>query len=96
MIPLWKDFGLRNYVRTTLHRGSTHDTLVCLLPYDAQIMPWMEIASRLGGDTIQMMTDTYIIKGEYSIRGEYVTRKGNQQYENMGWISGNTVYYFVQ
>lgn len=95
VIPLWKDFGLRNYVRTTLHRGSTHDTLVCLLPYDAQIMPWMEIASRLGGDTIQMMTDTYIIKGEYSIRGEYVTRKGNQQYENMGWISGNTVYYIV-
>ena len=42
-----------------------------------------------------MLTDTYIINGEYSVRGEYVTRKGNQQYESMGWISGNTVYYIV-
>ena len=43
IIPLWKDFGLKNYVSQTVHSGTINDTLVCQLPYNAQIMPYMEL-----------------------------------------------------
>lgn len=94
IIPMWKDFGLQDYVSTDLRRGEIMDTLVCRLPYDAQVMPWLK-AEAPSGLHVQMFTDTYIIgkARELSVRAEYVTADGVQMYENKSWMSGNVVYY---
>lgn len=94
VIPQWKDFGLRNYVATKLHAGKNMDTLVCRLPYDAQVMPWFKVEAS-SDSRIQIFTDTYTIGKdiEHSVRAEYVTCEGVQSYENKGWMSGNIVYY---
>lgn len=37
-IPLWKDFGLKNYVKSY----KSKDTLICVLPYNAQFTPYIK------------------------------------------------------
>ena len=34
-------------------------------------------------------------KGRSSVRAEYTTRDGEQEYESLGWMSGNTVQYTI-
>ena len=43
-IPLWKDFGLKNYEQTvSFPYVSKGDTLICKLPYNAHITPYFKI-----------------------------------------------------
>lgn len=92
IIPMWKDFGLKDYVKEEIHVGRDCDTLVCRLPYNAQIMPFIRLEAE-SGQTIRMLTDNYQGGGEYNVRAEYVTRSGLQEYENKGWMNGETMYY---
>ena len=41
------------------------------------------------------MTDHYYGVGPLNVRGEYITRKGIQEYENLGWMNGQKVYYMI-
>ena len=92
-IPMWKDYGLKAYV--SIERIG--DTLYCKLPYNAQITPWLEVYSAQGGDTIRIQTDNYYTGNgsTASVRCEYITRPGLQQYENLGWMSGHIVKYAI-
>lgn len=92
VIPMWKDYGLKEYVSTEVRKGVTHDTLVCRLPYDAQVTPWLQVQAN-AGDTIKMETDNFVVANDNCIRAEYVARSGMQEYESLGWISGNEMYY---
>lgn len=92
IIPMWKDFGLKDYLSQTVRRGQVNDTLVCRLPYNAQVMPYMEIDAA-SGQLITILTDHYQGGGAYGIRAEYITRKGSQSYENKGWMNGENIYY---
>lgn len=91
-IPLWKDYGLKEYVSVE-HRG---DTLICKLPYNAQITPYFKIKAK-EGLKISLFTDHYhIYNGNVpNIRAEYITREGLQEYENPGWINGHNMYYII-
>jgi len=94
-IPQWKNFGMKKYENErTFPFESTGDTIVCKLPYNAQITPYFKIEAK-GGEEITLLTDHYKGGGPYNVRGEYVARKGVQAYENLGWMNGQEVYYVL-
>lgn len=94
-IPQWKNFGMKKYEnKRTFPFESTGDTIVCKLPYNAQITPFFKIEAN-GGEEITVLTDHYRGGGPLNVRGEYVCRKGEQEYENLGWMNGQKVYYLI-
>ncbi len=94
-VPLWKDYGLADYVdMPNMPFESTGDTIVCKLPYNAQVTPYFEVEAP-EGETIHLLTDHYAGGGPVNVRGEYVTREGVQAYENLGWMNGHNVFYVI-
>jgi len=94
IIPMWKDYGLRNYEKTELKSGNLVDTLVCWLKYNTQITPYMKLESE-AGERIVILMDNYKGGGSYNVRGEYITSKGLQEYESLGWMNGQQVKYLM-
>lgn len=92
IIPMWKDFGLKKYISEQVLPGEDQDTLVCRLPYNAQITPFMEVEAT-EGKHITLQTDGYHGGSAYNVRGEYITKQGIQQYESLGWMNGENVFY---
>lgn len=87
-IPFWRDYGLKNYVRTEKQGNS----IVAHLPYNAQITPYLKVRST-GGDTIDIRTDNYLGGSVPNVYAEYVTTSGEQEYESLGWMNGHSVIY---
>lgn len=94
IIPLWKDYGKKEYPDSQWHRGNEVDTLICRLPYNMQLTPCIELEAP-EGKVITMYTDDYKGGGVYNLRGEYITKGGQQSYESLGWINGHSVYYLI-
>ena len=90
-IPLWKDYGLRDYA--DVRRSG--DTLICRLPYNAQFSPWMELSAP-EGKTIRLLTDHDYVGTEKCVHGEYITRSGQQCYEHLPWMNGEYMYYIAE
>ena len=95
-IPLWKESGLKSYIQQRFSGSLVADTIICTLPYNAQITPYIECESP-AGKQIEICTDNYVFfnGGATNIRAEYITKKGYQQYESLGWLNGHKVYYIV-
>ncbi len=91
-IPMWKCGGLKDYPQ--IRRSG--DTLVCSLPYNAQITPYLKVKSP-AGRTIKMLTDHYkvALAKTQCLWAEYVTREGVQEYESLGWLNGDKMFYIV-
>ena len=89
-VPLWKDFGLKDYPSTRM----SGDTLYCRLPYNCQFTPWLKVEAPMGR-VISIYTDHDIVTGEKCVSAEYVTKDGVQEYENFGWMTGEEVYYVL-
>lgn len=89
-IPLWKDYGMREYVSTR----KSGDTIFCKLPYNCQATPYLKIEAP-AGKIIQMQTDHHNIGGTLGIRAEYITREGLQEYESLGWMNGHEMLYII-
>jgi alpha-L-rhamnosidase len=96
-IPLFKDFGLTGYPKQN-NRVSAHgfDTIICELPYNAQITPYLKVDAPEGKKII-IATDNYLYHngGADGIRAEYITKNGVQEYESLGWMNGHKVYYII-
>lgn len=92
--PLWKDYGLTpvNYV---VRQGADGDTLVARLPYNMQYTPYISLNDPKGGTLIRLQSDHIKIGTEWCVVAEYVTRQGEQQYESLGWISGDELHVIV-
>ena len=91
----WKDFGLRDYANAAeLPREGGGDFIRARLPYNAQVMPWLEVEGP-AGQAIDIRTDSYQNTGEKSVRTEYVTRAGVQAFECPNWMSGHVVEYRI-
>ncbi len=94
-IPQWKNFGLTPY-RNAARYERRGDTIMCRLPYNAQITPYLRVNAP-AGQRIVMVTDNYVrFNGSsVNVRGEYITKDGEQEYESPGWLNGHWVYYVV-
>lgn len=91
-IPLWKDYGLTDYVNVRKSAGG--DTLFCRLPYNCHITPYLKVKAREGA-MIKMQTDNYWGGSTPNVRAEYITRGGEQEYESFGWMNGHEVWYVI-
>ena len=91
-IPLWKDYGLADYV--DIRKSSAGDTLFCRLPYNCHITPYLKVKASAGA-MIKMQTDNYLGGSSPNVRAEYITREGEQEYESFGWMNGHEVWYVI-
>lgn len=91
-IPMWKCSGLKDYPEVR----RSGDTLVCPLPYNAQITPYLKVKAP-AGRTIKMQTDHYkvALAKTQCLWAEYITRDGVQEYESLGWLNGDKMMYIV-
>lgn len=91
-IPQWKNYGLQPYTQTE-KKG---DTLICILPYNAQVTPYLKINARKG-QSIQILTDNnfHFQDFEAILRAGYITKEGEQSFECFGWMNGHKVYYII-
>ncbi|MBC9932616.1 alpha-L-rhamnosidase C-terminal domain-containing protein [Chitinophaga qingshengii] len=93
-IPFFRESGLKNYIGEPVKKG---DTLVCRLPYNAQVTPAFKISAP-AGIKIQLLTDNYLTAGNpelASVRTEYITREGEQEFETPAWMNGHFVKYVM-
>jgi hypothetical protein len=91
-VPQWYDSGLLDYVRT--ERSETDSTLEirAYLPVNLTITPYFDITAP-AGKTVDMRTDNYRGGGPPNVRGEYVTREGRQQFEQLAFMNGHYMVY---
>ena len=94
-IPQWKDFGMRSFESMRRLKGEQQDTLIALLPYNLQMTPILEITDPVGGNCIGIYTDNTYAAGDINLRAEYITRRGRQSYESLGWLNGHEVYFIL-
>jgi len=96
-IPQWKDFGVRQYEnQSEIPMEGTGEWIECKLPYNCHVHPILDIEAP-AGLLIKMQTDNFDYMGlsAASVRAEYVTREGKQQYESLGWQNGHIVKYLI-
>jgi len=72
-IPLWKNNGLRPYANASANHLVKGDTLMCQLPYNAQITPYLKVMAP-AGRRIVIMTDNYVHYNgsDDNVRAEYI------------------------
>ena len=89
-IPQWKDYGLSDYLETHM----SGDTLVCKLPYNCHVAPYLKVEAP-AGKVIGLQTDHPDVNGVPCVTGEYVTKDGVQEYEHWCWMNGEYVKYIL-
>ncbi|MCH5211519.1 MAG: hypothetical protein J1G06_00745 [Oscillospiraceae bacterium] len=99
IIPQLKDYGLKDYINSADYEGftATDETVLKMkLPYNAQITPYLKITAP-PGKRIGIKSDTYddLEWETKSIMAVYYTGDGTQEYESLGWINGEEIYYTV-
>src|SRR5690554_2636346 len=96
-IPQWKDYGVRRYENHTEIPGEgTGEWIICELPYNLHAHPILDIEAP-AGTVIRMQTDNFDYMGlnVASVRAEYITKEGRQQYESLGWMNGHVMKYLI-
>ncbi len=98
--PQWKNSGLQAYTNaSTLPASSNGSVIEGKLPYDARVSAYLKITTPTAGQVINIQTDQYSGWLDYgdgpSVRAEYITRAGTQEFETFVWMSGNTVQYTI-
>ena len=99
IIPQLRDYGLKDYINSADYEGitTTEDTVLKMkLPYNAQITPYLKITAPMG-KRIGIKSDTYddLEWETKSVMAVYYTCDGEQEYESLGWINGEEIYYAV-
>jgi hypothetical protein len=96
-VPFFKDYGIREYEnRDEIPGEGNGEWIICRLPYNCQVTPVLDIDAP-AGLTIRIQTDNFDYMGldVASVRAEYVTKAGKQQYESLGWMNGHIVKYLI-
>lgn len=88
-IPQWKDYGVKPLEYTVSNDGEGNTILTARLPYNAQMTPVIDLDAAEEGVLVKMETDHIMGGSEPCVRAEYITRKGSQKYESLGWMNGD-------
>lgn len=99
MIPQFRDYGLKDYENSKDFQGftTTEDTTLKMkLPYNAQVTPYLKVSADRG-KRISIKSDTYddLLYDTKSVMSVYYTKDGEQEYEGLGWINGEYMYYSI-
>jgi len=94
-VPQWKNDGLKDYTnKNEIPAVSNGEPIVCKLPANLQITPWLQVEA-VDSQVIDICTDHLNGGGETNVQARYITKKGLQEYENLGWMNGEKVIYTV-
>lgn len=95
-IPLFKDFDFKTYANNLKFPIECKaDTIItCQLPANLQITPYLKVEA-VDGQIIEIKTDNLRGGSQVNMYAQYVTRKGEQEYESYGWINGHKVIYTI-
>lgn len=91
-IPFWKDFGIERIECALVLSGDEVDTLVYEFPYNLQMTPILELNANNSNSVIDIYTDNTYAAGDVNLRAQYVTKKGYQYYESLGWLNGHKLF----
>ncbi len=103
-IPLLRfDADINEYQNPEAYEGYTYtptssETVIEMaLPYNAQVTAYLEVEAD-AGKKIDIRTDTYTYSSgnaANSVRTNYITKDGVQEFESLGWFSGEKVIYTI-
>ena len=86
-IPQWKDYGIKEAIFQR-RAGNQVDTVEVSLPYNMQMTPLFTVDDPIGKQLIGISTNHTVAGGTDNLRAEYITRRGVQEYESLGWLNG--------
>lgn len=86
-VPLWKNYGV---IQAPFERQETEKEIVYTvsLPYNMQMTPVLDLTDANGSTTLFIETNHSHAGGADNLRAEYVTSKGHNIYESLGWLNG--------
>ncbi len=93
-IPMFKDFGLKDYKNSKEYVGKSFHVkkkITLHVPYNAQITPYLEVEAKAGKKIIITTENTYT----GSIHSTYVTKDGAQNFESPAWFNGEQITYEI-
>ena len=93
-IPLWKDFGLKDYKNSSEYENDTltrGQELTMEVPYNAQLTPYLEVESEAGKEIVITTENT----AQGSVFATYITKEGRQSFESPGWMNGERITYRI-
>lgn len=92
-VPRLINHGLQDYTNNKelqLPYVSKGETIVCTLPFNMQITPYLEVECAKG-QIIQIATDNRL----NAINATYTTKDGVQQFESYSWMNGHQIKYTI-
>lgn len=99
-IPQWKNSGLQAFTNAaSLPVTATGGVIEGRLPYGARVSAYLRINTPTAGQVINIQADQYDGWEDFdegpSVRAEYVTKAGVQEFETLMWMSGHTLRYTI-
>lgn len=90
----WKNTGIIDYKEVTeKNNDDGTKTVIGVLPYNCQVTPYLKIDAP-ASMTVNMQGDNYNnMPNGPTVRAEYITRRGIQEYESLGWMNGHEIQY---
>lgn len=101
-IPQLKDYGMTSYLNPEEFAPYTETattepvTLTMEVPYNAQLTTYLKVDAPAGLE-ISMKTDNYSdpAGNGNTVMSTYITKDGVQEFEALGWMNGQYVYYEI-
>ena len=95
-IPFLKDYGLKNYENSKDYENYTvkklfGEKITVDIPYNAQLTPYLKIIAPKG-KKIRITTENTLIG---AVSTTYITKKGEQEFEALGWFNGEHITYKI-
>ncbi len=95
-IPLFRDFGVKDalnikHSNVRLRDDVSKTVITADLPYNMHITPIITIDDPIGNNFVEIRTDHSYIAERVCLRAEYITKKGRQTYESLGWLNGEKI-----
>mgnify|MGYP002520698499 CR=1 FL=1 len=95
-IPLFRDFGVKDALNIKHRNVRLNDdvpktVITADLPYNMQITPIITVDDPVGNSFVEIRTDHSYFAERVCLRAEYITKKGRQTYESLGWLNGEKI-----